>query len=170
MNQAKIFERQLSKSMPNYALLYRLPDPAQSFGGKNNLRFSAKNPFDFILWDSMKHILYALEAKTVAGKSISFERAKGDKGVIHLHQIAGLNKWNAYDGITCAFVIEFREIPKTIFLEIGQMNKIINTVPKKSFSFDDLAKYDIRYTIINQTKGRTRYTYDFDEFLKTNSQ
>ena len=98
MNKGKLFEQQLSKSIPDYALLYRLPDPAQSFGGENNLRFSAKNPFDFLLWDSLKHRLYAIEAKTVDGKSISFERTKEDKGIIHLHQINGLNKWDKFDG------------------------------------------------------------------------
>lgn len=46
-NVGKIFEEQWKKSTPDYALLYRLPDAAQSFGGSNKLRFSSKNPFDF---------------------------------------------------------------------------------------------------------------------------
>ena len=71
-NIGKVFEEQIKKSVPDYALLYRLPDAAQSFGGSNTLRFSRKNPFDFLLWDSKRHILYALEMKTVSGKSISF--------------------------------------------------------------------------------------------------
>ena len=89
------------------------------------MRFSAKNPFDFLLWDSKRHILYALEAKTVSGKSISFERDKEDKGVIHIHQINGLNSWNKYDGITCGLLIEFRELEKTIFLDIEDMNQVM---------------------------------------------
>ena len=67
-NIGKVFEEQLKKSIPSYALLYRVPDSAQSFSG-GNLRFSRKNPFDFLLWDSLKHKLYALEVKTVKGKS-----------------------------------------------------------------------------------------------------
>ena len=90
-NQGKIFEESIKKSVPDYALLYRLPDAAQSFGGGSNLRFSQKNPFDFLLWDSYKHILYALEAKTVQGQSISFERNKSEHGEIHYHQISGVN-------------------------------------------------------------------------------
>ncbi len=166
MNQGKLFEQQLSKSVPDYALLYRIPDPAQSFGGENNLRFSAKNPFDFLLWDSNRHILYALEAKTVAGKSISFEREKEDKGVIHLHQINGLNKWHKYNGIICGFIIEFRELSKTIFLGIEQMNEVLNIIQKKSFNLDDLNEHNIRYIVIGQKKARTRFTYDIDTFLK----
>lgn len=164
-NVGKVFEAQWKASTPDYALLYRLPDSAQSFGGSNKLRFSAKPPFDFLMWDSNKHRLYALEMKSVGGKSISFERNKEDKGEIHYHQIKGLNRWNQYDGITCGLIIEFRKIEKTVFIDIEQMNEIIKVIPKKSFNFDDLDEYNIRYTIIGQTKARTRYTYDIDGFL-----
>ena len=164
-NVGKIFESQIKKSVPDYALLYRLPDSAQSFGG-GNLRFSNRNPFDFLLWDSIKHKLYALEMKTVAGKSISFERSKEEKKEIHYHQIKGLNDWNRYDGITCGFIIEFRQIEKTVFIEIAEFNKLIDKIPKKSFNFDDLNEYQIRYLIVEQRKARTRYIYNIDKFLQ----
>lgn len=164
-NIGKQFEAQWKSSIPNYALLYRLPDSAQSFGHSNNLRFSARSPFDFLLWDSTKHILYALELKTVGGKSISFERKKDDKGVIHYYQIEALNKWNKFDGIICGLVIEFRKDEKTIFVDIEQMNKIINTISKKRFSISDLDENKIQYTVIQQRKVRTRYKYDVDGFL-----
>lgn len=169
-NIGKIFETQWKVSTPSYALLYRLPDSAQAFGGNNNLRFSSKPPFDYLMWDSKKHILYALELKTVAGKAISFERSKEENREIHWHQIEGLNKWNKYDGIICGFVIEFRMIEKTVFIDIGDFNKLINVIIKKSFNFDDLDKYNIRYVTIGQTKARTRYTYDIDSFLKNQEQ
>lgn len=153
------------KSVPDYALLYRIHDSAQSFGGNNKLRFSSKNPFDFLLWDSRAHILYALELKTVKGKTISFERTENDVGEIHHHQIAGLNKWNQYDGITCGFIIEFRELEKTVFIEISEMNRLIELIPKKSFNYDDLSKYGIAHIQIAQKIARTRYTYDIDGFL-----
>lgn len=151
--------------MPEYALFYRLPDSAQAFGGSSKLRFSSKNPFDFLLWDSKRHILYALEAKTVAGKSISFERCEDDTGEIHLHQINGLNDWNKYDGVVCGFIIEFRKIEKTIFIEIGEFNKLIMQTQKKSFNYYDLTEHNVQYLEIKQTKLRTRYTYDIDNFL-----
>lgn len=169
-NIGKVLEAQWKASVPDYTLLYRLPDSAQSFGGSNSLRFSSKTPFDFLMWDSNRHKLYALEMKTVGGKSISFERNKGDQGLIHYHQIEGLNKWNRFDGITCGFIIEFRKIEKTIFLEIDEMNKLIATLSKKSFNFDDLDTYKIQYIIIGQTKVRTRYKYDVDSFLKNNDK
>ena len=165
LNIGKQFETDFKRSVPDYVLLYRLPDSAQSFGTNTKLRFSRKSPFDYLMWDSKRHKLYSLELKTKQGKSISFEREKEDKGDIHYHQIQGLNSWNKFDGITCGIIIEFRKIETTIFIDIEQMNLIIKIIPKKSFNFDDLNKYDIKYTIINQTKNRTRYTYDIDEFL-----
>lgn len=165
MNIGKLFEQQLKASTPPYALLYRLPDAAQSFGGTNNLRFSRKNPFDFLLWDSIGHILFALEVKTVSGKSISFERTKKEHGEIHYHQIIDLNEWQKYDGISAGFIIEFREIEKTIFLLIDDFNTVISTVNKKSFTIKDLNDNDIPYFLIPQKKARTRYTYDLDLFM-----
>ena len=85
---------------------------------------------------------------------------------IHYHQIKGLNEWNEYDGITCGFVIEFRQIETTVFIDIADFNKLVVAIPKKSFNFYDLDIYDIRYTIIEQKKSRTRYIYDIDKFLR----
>lgn len=164
-NIGKRFEADFKKSVPPYALLYRLPDSAQAFGGSGNLRFSRKNPFDFLLWDSNSHILFALEMKTVGSKFISFEREKNEKGIIHYHQIKGLNEWNKYDGIICGFIIEFRKLEKTIFLEIQQFNKLVNSIEKKSFTLNDLENNQINYYTITQKKLRTRYTYDLNSFL-----
>ena len=127
VNVGKQFELNFKKSVPEYVLLYRLPDSAQSFGTNSNLRFSRKNPFDYLMWDSHNHVLYALELKTVKDISISFEKDTANKDgkknsrEIHLHQIKGLNEWNKYDGIICGFVIEFRQITTTIFLEIESL-------------------------------------------------
>lgn len=166
-NVGKIFEEDFKNSIPDYALLYRLPDAAQSFGGSNKLRFSRKNPFDFILWDSKRHILYALETKTVKGKSISFERDKNEEKEIHYHQIKGLNEWNRFDGTICGFIIEFRQIEITIFLPIESFNLLIELIDKKSFNYDDLKNNDIPYFVIPQKKKRTRYTYDINHLLMT---
>lgn len=167
MNKGKSFELDFKKSVPDYALLYRLPDAAQSFSHSNNLRFSRKNPFDFLLWDSKRHILFALEMKTVAGISISFERNEDEDREIHFHQIQGLNQWDKYEGIVCGFIIEFRKLQKTVFIDIKEFNKISDLIPKKSFNYNDLGIYNIKHTIISQKKARTRFTYGVDEFLGT---
>jgi len=157
----------VQKSVPDYALLYRVSDSAQAFGGNSTLRFSVKNPFDFILWDSKRHILYALELKTVAGKSISFERSKDERGEIHFHQINGLLAWSKYSGTRCGFLIEFRELEKTIFLDIVEFSRLISKISKNSFNYSDLEMYDIKYYGIPQKKAITRYTYDIESLLRT---
>ena len=167
-NVGKEFEAAIQRAVPkDYALVYRLPDSAQSFGGGSNLRFSRKNPFDYILWDSISKTLFALELKTVKGKSISFERSKQESGQIHYHQIAGLNEWNKYDGIVCGFIIEFREIETTIFLNIVEFNRLSTEISKKSFTLDDLEKGGYRFFTIEQEKARTKYKYDMTGFLET---
>lgn len=167
-NIGKVFESQIQKSVPDYALMHRLPDAAQAFGGGNKLRFSRKNPFDYILWDSKGHILYALELKTVKEKSISFERTPEDKGEIHYYQIEGLTLWSQYDGIIAGFIIEFRSIETTIFLEVSNFNRLISIISKKSFNLNDLKNNQIPYVVIPQQKARTRYIYDVDYLLQFN--
>lgn len=158
-NIGKEFENAIKRSVPEHILLYRLPDAAQSFGG-GNLRFSKRNPFDFLMWDSVYRILYALEMKTVSGKSISFDRDENGCSDIHFHQIQGLQEWNQYNGIVCGFIIEFRMIETTIFVEIGDFLKLTGEIAKKSFTIADLDAHQIRYIRIPQKKMRTRYKYD----------
>lgn len=164
-NQGKLFEQEWAKSVPDYTLLYRLPDSAQSFGRNSNLRFSNKSPFDYLLWDSHEHILYALELKTVKGHSISFERSKEESKEIHYHQIVGLNTWNSYDGIVGGFLISFRDKEKTVFLPIDSFNRLVETINKKSFNLDDLNNSNLPFCVIPQRKIRTRYTYDVTALL-----
>ena len=166
MNVGKKFELNFKKSTPDYVLLYRLPDSAQSFLNNSKLRFSRKSPFDYLMWDSQRHILYALELKTVKGISISFERDKEEKREIHYHQIKGLNEWNKYDGIICGFVIEFRQIATTIFLEIESFNQLIKQITKTSFNYNDVVQSGLPYKIIPQKKKRTQYRYEIEKMLK----
>lgn len=165
-NVGKIFETQWKNSTPAYALIYRLPDAATSFGSNVNIRFSRKNPFDYLMFDSAHHLLYALELKSVSGKSISFERSKEDHGVIHYWQIDGLAEWNQFDGVVCGFVIEFRDLEQTIFIDIDSFKQLAQLIPKKSFTLNDLQTYEIPFYTIIQTKRRTRFSYDIDLFLQ----
>lgn len=167
LSAGKNFERNFEKSAPDYAKVYRIPDQPQSFNRTANLRFSRKNPFDYLVWDSKRHRLFALELKTVAGKSITFEHTEDERRSdgIHYHQILGLNDWNAYDGIICGFVIEFREMELTIFVDIEAFNRLMECVSKKSFNLKDLDDYDIPYLIIPQRKLKANYRYDMDAFL-----
>lgn len=165
MNIGKKFERCIQKSVPDYVLTYRLPDSAQSFGKTKGLRFSNKSPFDFIFWDSKNRVLYALELKTVSEHSISFERDKEESGNIHFHQIEGLRTWNKYDGIVCGFIIEFRDLEYTFFISIGEFDRLISKIDKKSFNLKDLEENGIEIIKIPQEKVITNYRYDLSVLL-----
>ena len=63
------------------------------------------------------------------------------------------------------FVIEFRELEKTIFLNIQEMNELMKIVSKKSFNYSDLEKYQIKYFVIPQKKLKVNYKYDIHNML-----
>ena len=165
-NEGKIFEQDIIKSVPDYVGVVRMPDAAQSFFKNSNLRFSNKNPYDYLLWCPNSLTLYALELKTVKGKSISFERSKDEHGEIHYHQIVGLNNVDRIGECVCGFIIEFRELETTVFIHIQDFLKLQEVIPKKSFNFKDLTDYNVKYIIIKQTLLRSHYRYDIDAFLK----
>lgn len=165
-NAGKQFETAIKSACPDGILIYRLKDPAGAFGGSSSLRFSNRNPFDFLMFDPSKRILYALELKTVSGKSISFERTAEDHGEIHRHQIDGLKEWGAYGGVIAGFIIEFRELETTVFLHIDGFCSMAAQLRKKSFRLEDLDRLGIPYLVIPQEKKRTRYRYDIAAFLE----
>ena len=165
-NVGKQFEQDIVKSVPDYVGVLRIPDAAQSFYRSSNLRFSRKNPFDFILWSPNTLTLYALELKTVKGKSISFERTKEEHGEIHYHQIVGLENFEKIGECVCGFIIEFRELETTIFLPINEFIKLQDLIPKKSFNFNDLKSNNISYITIPQKILKTHFRYDIEFFLK----
>lgn len=165
-NVGKRFEQDFIKSVPDNIGIIRLPDAAQSFYKSSNLRFSNKNPFDYIFWCPNTLTLYMLELKTVKGKSISFERAKEDNGEIHLHQILGLEKYDKIGECVCGFVIEFREIEKTVFIPIKEFARLSQEISKKSFNYNDLVEYHVNYVLISQSLIKTHYRYDIENFLK----
>lgn len=153
------------KCVPDYVGVIRIPDPAQSFSHASNLRFTRKNPYDFILWNPRTYTFYALELKTVKEKSISFERSKEESGDIHFYQIEGLKKMSDVGNCVCGFIIEFREISKTIFLQIDDFLKLQDTIDKKSFTIADLESNNIPYIVIDQHLMITNSKYEVGDFL-----
>lgn len=161
-NVGKIFEQNWKKSIPDYIFYYRPPDSAQSFGNNQNLRFSAKSPCDCFLFDG--NTLYTLELKCVGTKSISFERDKTDRGVIHKHQIDNLTKFSTYKNVISGFIFDFRLSEKTYFCNIRDFNHMINTIGKKSFNEIDLFE-SCTPIEINKKKLKVNYRYDIEKFL-----
>lgn len=162
-NIGKIFEQNWKNSIPQNIFYYRPPDSAQSFGTNQNLRFSAKSPCDCFMFNG--DFLYALELKSVGTKSISFEKDKSDKGVIHKHQIDNLQKFSIYKNVISGFIFDFRLSNRTYFCTIYDFNIMINNLDKKSFNENDLFEW-CNPLEIKKSKLKVNYRYDIEDFIK----
>ena len=109
--------------------------------------------------------LYTLELKSVGTKSISFEREKTDKGIIHKHQIDNLQKFSKYKNVISGFIFDFRLSDKTYFCSIGDFIYMINNLDKKSFNENDLFKWCTPFEI-NKKKLKVNYRYDIENFTR----
>lgn len=109
-------------------------------------------------------VLYTLELKSVGTSSISFERTKDDKGVIHKHQIDNLLNFSTYENIISGLVLDFRLSDKTYFCMIEEFVKMINNLDKKSFNEKDLFEW-CNPIEIEKKKLKVNYRYSIDKFL-----
>ena len=107
---------------------------------------------------------FCLELKTVAGRSISFERTEKDKGVIHYHQIEYLKSCLNFKNVIPGLIIDFRETDNTWFLHINQWDALINSITKKSFNESDLLSYS-HPLLISKKKMKVNYRYDVKKFI-----
>lgn len=109
--------------------------------------------------------MWTLELKSVAGTSISFERDKNDKGVIHYYQIESLKKFSKYKNVVSGLIIDFRGSDNTYFLMIEEWDDLINSIDKKSFNEKDLLEY-ANPILIDKKKLKVNYKYNVQRFLK----
>lgn len=159
----KIFEENWKNSCPSDVWIYRPPDSAQGFYQDSNLRFSRQSPCDYMMFDGDR--LFCLELKTVAGKSISFEQNKKDKGTIHYYQIDSLKDFAQYRNVISGLLIDFRGTGNTWFLDINEWDGLISSIAKKSFTEEDLTRH-CSPILIEKKKLRVNYRYDIDRFLE----
>lgn len=170
-NVGKKFEDNWKASVPEDVYYLRLHDSANSFNqNSSTLRFSMKSPYDCQLFDGKTRTLYCLELKSASGKSMSFERTKGDNKTANIkyHQIESLTKASKYEGMVVGFIFNFRfedkDTEMTYFQSITDFNKMIGDISKKSFNIIDLLKYNP--VKIEQTKKKVNYTYNVEKFLE----
>ena len=161
-NVGKVFEDNWKKSCPNWLFVYRPPDASQSFNMSSKLRFSNKSPCDYFLYNGER--LWAIELKSVAGTSISFEREKEDKGVIHFYQVENLKNFSEYKNVVSGFLVDFRGSDNTYFLNIKEWDALINSIDKKSFNETDLLKF-ANPVLIDKKKLKVNYRYNVEKFL-----
>lgn len=163
MNDGKAFERDWKDSTPNNFYIYKIRDPAQSFGPTKITKYSIKNPFDYIMYDHT--LLYALELKSTCDTNISFEIPNEYHGTckIKLHQIEAL-KTAKSKGLLAGFILNFRSNDKTYFIEISDFTNFAYGTYKISINQNDIV--GLRHLVIQQRKKRTRQSYDVKRFTE----
>ena len=109
-------------------------------------------------------ILYTLELKSVGTTSISFERTKEDRGVIHKHQIDNLIKFSTYRNVISGFILDYRLSEKTYFCTIEEFKNMINILDKKSFNEKDLFEW-CNPIEIDKKKMKVNWKYNIEKFL-----
>lgn len=171
-NVGKKFEDIIRKSVPDYAMLTRIPDPPQSFTKRKDTRFSRKNPYDFECFDGVRGKLYCWELKTTSQKYMSYQINEDDdsQANIQWHQIEGLTKASEYLNVIAGFLCNFRlnnGEQLLYFFNIKDFNRMRNEIKKKSFNIMDCILYGgIKIT---GEKKRIHYRWDIDSFFNSQS-
>lgn len=145
-DKGKQFEQDLKASFPPDFYVERYKDDTAGFYG-------VSNPADFRLYKNP--YLFLFELKSHKGKSIPLT-------CIRDNQIRGMYKAHLHSGIYAGFIFNFRDLEETYYLNVGDVVKFINSADRKSIPVDFCRENGIK---IEQTKKRTRYSYDMSSFL-----
>ena len=68
-----------------------------------------------------------------------------------------------YRGVFGGFIINFRDLEETYFIDVHDILLYIKSTDRKSIPVDWCRDYGVR---IEQTKKRTRYTYNLSKWLE----
>lgn len=147
-NPGKQFEKDFSDSVPPEIFVYRMKDDSLGFAG-------VRNPCDFILYKTPN--IYLLELKSHKGKSIPF-------GALQSYQIESLYRYRQIDGVVAGFVINFRDVNETYFVDVLLVYQYYHAGERKSFSLEWIRGNGI---LIPQELKRTRYRYVLRNLLNS---
>jgi len=164
-NSGKVFEDEIKASIDmDRIYYYRLRDSASSFGGGNDsLRFSIKNDYDCYMYLSPN--FFPLELKSNQGTSFSIQKTKEEKGKdIKLNQIQGLTHASQYPDSYSGFLLNFRSVEHTYWLDIRRFNEFNNVTDKKSINEKDVIEYG--GLLVPQKLKKVRYKYDIDKMIE----
>ena len=158
-NSGKVFEACYKDSVPDYCYLQRLNDPPQSF--QKSAKFSIKNPYDYLCYDTKHRILIPTELKTTKYKSMSLS-------MIRDHQIEGLTKAAEYTHVFPCFLFNFRNddngVERCYAQYISDFNNMLDDIDKKSFNEIDLISHGA--IKLDGKKKVKYYRWDIDKLCE----
>ena len=156
-NKGYILQDNIKKSCDKQDILfYRFKDSPFSFANSDKTRFTVNNICDCMMFLANK--LMFVELKSVKGKSFSFTehslRQLNDINKI-IHNKQGLKRFGVYG----CFIIEFRELEETYFLQVQDILRYLKENNTKTIN---IQKYIVRsnYIKVEQKLLRKNYTFD----------
>ena len=153
MNVGKEFESNIKNSIDNFKenreiFFYRFKDSPISWNNTNNTSFTVSNVCDCFMFKSP--VLAMVELKTTKGKAYSITK-QGFK------QIEKLSKLGEYKNLKKGFIINFRDLNVTYYIELKHFLNFLSDTGKKSIRYSECELYGIR---IPETIKRIKPYYD----------
>lgn len=102
-------------------------------------------------------LLFALEMKSTAGKSLRYDAVRDN-------QTAGMNTAAAY-GIVSGLVVNFRSVNQTYFIDVVKLGYMESWSEKKSFNVEEAAKNGVLIRTMNLSANR-RPRYELSAFVE----
>ena len=162
-NLGKRFEENWRKSVPNDVFYYRFRDSGSTYyGGNQNLRFSASNIADCLLYDSTTKELSLCELKNHKGKSIPLSCIASNK--TKEKQISDLVEAHQFDGVSSYIIVFFSDVERCFALSIDKFLSFRLYEDRKSIPIEYFEKLGIE---IEVTKLKTNYRFNIGGWLKT---
>lgn len=162
-NKGYVFQDNVKKScLKQDILFYRFKDSPFSFANSEKTKFTTNNVCDCLVFLGGK--LLFLELKSVKGKSKSFSKNEFRQlNDIHklIHNSKGIKRYGAYGG----FLIEFRELEKTYFIDTDTIYEYFEKEDTKTINIDKLINKGYSYIEIGQKILVKNYTYDIRSLL-----
>ena len=157
VNKGYVLQDNIKKSCEKQDILfYRFKDSPFSFANSDKTKFTTNNICDCMMFLANK--LLFVELKSTKGKSFSFTehslRQLNDINKI-IHSKNGYKRFNVYG----CFVIEFRELEKTYFIEVQDIIKYLKENNTKTINIKKYKEVG-KYIKIDQEILRKNYRYD----------
>lgn len=156
-NKGYVLQDNIKKSCEKQDILfYRFKDSPFSFANSDKTKFTTNNICDCMMFLANK--LLFIELKSTKGKSFSFTehslRQLNDINKI-IHNKQGLKRFGVYG----CFIIEFRELEETYFVQVQDILKYLRKNNTKTINIQKYIDKN-RYIKIDQKLLRKNYTFD----------
>ncbi len=152
MGPGKKFEQDFQNSVPTGFYYYRLRDAAGWRVGTDT-RFTVSNDYDMFMF--ALGFLFAIELKTVKGKSISFKS-------LNPNQEMGLMKAAAHEGVQSGVLVFLRASDEIFWVPIWEWVSAKARLERKSLGLDELRDIGIA---VSFRRPRTRIRVDVYKFV-----